>query len=381
HGIAMGVFGLSASFAPALGPALGGLITETLSWRWVFYVNVPTGLLDIALVWLLLENRRPAERPPRFDWIGFSLLAVAVSSLIVVAGKGQELGWLTSEFIFRLVVVMALSGVAAALWLALAPNPLFSRRVLGARPFRLGLWSMALLSINAYGFFLLLPVFLQRIHGYTTLQSGLILLPGALLSALVTVFAGALSDRFNPKWIAVPCLLVMAAASWLFHADVDTPHRLLVLDYVAWGAFVGATFAPVTVIALGTLEERDISDGSTLLNIVRLITGSIGSAYATTLLTSRTDRFYTGLADRLDWGRAQEIGHRLAPFLGGPRSWFDPDAWARFAAGAQGILARRAAAYAFHATYQHLALFAVAAAFVVLLVRRLPHRSGRVAVH
>lgn len=378
HGIAMGIFGLSASFAPALGPALGGIITEYLSWRWVFYVNVPVGLVDLALVWVLLTNKRATDHPPPFDWIGFTLLATAVSALILITGKGQELGWLSSDTIVYLLVVMVVSGGAATLWLAYAKNPLFPRHILAARPFRLGLWAMALLSINAYGFFLLLPVFLQRIHGYTTLQSGLILLPGALLSAVVTVVAGALSDRFNPKWIAGSCLLVMAAASWFFHADMDTPHHVLVLDYLYWGAFVGATFAPVTIIALGTLEERDISDGSTLLNIVRLIAGSVGSAYATTLLTSRTDRFYAGLADRLDWGGGAEIARRLGGITGQTGPWFDPDAWARLAAGTQGMLLRRASAYAFHATYQHLAFFAVGAAVVVVLVKRLPHRTGGV---
>ncbi|HBB41264.1 MAG: hypothetical protein COW73_05790 [Nitrospirae bacterium CG18_big_fil_WC_8_21_14_2_50_70_55] len=377
HGIAMGIFGLSASFAPALGPALGGIITEALSWRWVFYVNVPVGLLDLALVFFLLTNKRAAYPPPPFDWVGFTLLAVAVASLIVITGKGQELGWLSSDLIFYLLLVLGVSGGAAAAWLGWAKNPLFPRHILKSRPFRLGLLAMALLSINAYGFFLLLPVFLQRIHGYTTLQSGLILLPGALLSAVVTVVAGAASDRMNPKWIAASCLLVMAAASWFFHADMDTPHAVLVLDYLYWGAFVGATFAPVTIIALGTLEERDIADGSTLLNIIRLITGSVGSAYATTLLTSRTDRFYTGLADRLDLGASgAALLDRFHSLAGPAGPYFDPDTWARFAATAHGLMLRRASSYAFHATYQHLAFFAVAAAVVVVLVKRLPHRGG-----
>jgi len=257
-------------------------------------------------------------------------------------------------------------------WFALAKRPLFPRRVLSRRPFRLGLAAMFLLSINAYGFFLLLPVFLQRIHGYTTLQAGLIMLPGALLSGLTTAFAGALSDRLKPKWIAVTFLLATAAACWFFHTDMDTPRWLLTVDYIFFGMAVGGVFAPVTLIALGTLKPEDIADGSTLVNVARLVAGSLGSAYATTIMTSRTSAFYEGLSSNLTAASARvtELGARLSQVAGaamGPV--FDPDAWQLFLATGRGLMLRRAAGYAYHATYQHLGLFSIAAAAAVILIR------------
>ncbi len=376
HGLAMGLYGLAASFAPALGPSLGGLITEHLTWRWVFFINVPVGLVDVFLVWWFLANRRAKEEPEPFDVVGFALLATAFSSLIVFLGKGEEKGWLSSDFIVHLVLVFAVSAVAAGLWLAFARHPLFPRRILGHRPFRFGLLVMALLSINAYGFYLLLPIYLQRLRGYTTLQAGLILLPGALLGALTTLASGVLSDRINPRWVAVLFLAGSAVGSWAFHTDLDTARHVLVLDYIFWGLFIGGTFAPVTLIALATLEDRDLSDGSTLVNVVRLIAGSVGTSYATALLTSRTDTFYEAMTQNLTWGSygGREIAARLRQLTGGLGRYFDPDAWHRFLAAGHGLIERRAASYAFHATYEHLALVMVVACLLVLAIRTRPHR-------
>ncbi len=383
HGLAMGLYGLSASFAPAIGPTLGGLVTEHLQWRWVFYINVPTGIVTIFLVWALLRNVRSGAAK-RFDAVGFALLATAFSALIVFTGKGQEMGWLDSDFIFHALLLMVAAGTAAVAWLALARDPLYPRRVLGHRPFRLGLLAMVLLSVTAYGFFLLLPVYLQRVHGYTTLQAGLIMLPGALLSGVTTALSGALADRVNPKWIAVTALLATALACWVFHTDPDTPRRVLVLDNVLFGISVGAVFAPVTLIALGTLEERDIADGSTLLNVVRLVAGSLGTAYATATMSARTQAFYEGLTANLQEGgaRVAELATRLGQAIGGTAGRaFDPDAWHLLLASARGLMLRRAAAYAYQATYRHLALFSVAAAVVVLMVRVRTHGRPRGPIH
>jgi DHA2 family multidrug resistance protein len=178
RGLAMGVYGISASFAPALGPTLGGLLTESLNWRWVFFINIPVGLVDVALIWQVMPNVRREKRPSPFDTVGFLLASVTLSALIVFLGKGQEHGWLHSDFILGLILVFVVCGTLTLAWMAFSANPLFPRRIMGHRPFRFGLWGMMLFSMTAYGFFFLLPIYLQQVHGYTTLQSGLILLPG-----------------------------------------------------------------------------------------------------------------------------------------------------------------------------------------------------------
>ncbi len=379
QGLAMGLYGLSASFAPALGPTIGGLITEHLEWRWVFFVNVPIGIVTIVAVWWLFRNTRSGGQNKAFDFIGFALLATAFSALIVFAGKGQEKGWLSSDLIFHIFLLFIVSAIAAVLWFALAPNPLFPRRVLGSRPFRLGLVSMVFLSINAYGFFLLLPVFLEKIHGYSTLQAGLIMFPGALISGFVTLGAGALADRVSPKWIAAFFLITTAVASWYFHTDIDTSRSTLILDNIFFGIGMGGVFAPVTLISLGTLEARDIADGSTLLNVVRLIAGSVGSALATAVLSIREDAFYTGLASNVTQGgtRSLELMTRLGGLRGSADHLFDPYAWHIFLARGRGLMLRRAASYAFHAAYGYLGMFSIAAAVTILLVRSTTRKITR----
>lgn len=382
RGLAMGVYGISASFAPALGPTLGGLLTEYLNWRWVFFINIPIGLIDVVLVWWLVQNVRPEENPGRFDIVGFLLTSVALSALIVFLGKGQENGWLHSDYILSLILVFIVFGAAALCWLTYSANPLFPRRILGHRPFLAGIVAMMLFSVTAYGFFFLLPIYLQQVHGYTTFQSGIILLPGALFAGISTLASGGLSDRFNPKIVATVTLLGAAVASWIFHTDPDTPKALLFWDYIVWGFFIGGTFAPVTLICLATLEERDIANGSTLVNVSRLVAGSIGTSYATSLLSTRKDTFYEALSNNLTGSSyaATDLMARMQSLGNLSSDYFDPENWSRLMATAKGLITLRASSFAFEATYQYLGIFSLIALLFVLFVR-LSNKKVKGPVH
>ncbi len=365
HGTAMGLYGLSASFAPALGPTLGGLITEHLDWRWVFYVNIPVGLLTVALIVLVM---RPLKREPgrHFDVLGFALMATGLSALIVMLGKGQELGWLNADAIVWLMVVTVVALLATGLRLVWARDPLFPRRMFRLRPLRMGLVGMALLSINAYGFFLLLPVFLQRLRGLTTLDAGLVLLPGALFSALTTLVSGIACDRYDPRKVGLVFLLLTAWASWHFGTDPDTPLSQLILDYVFWGGAVGGTFAPVTLVALGPLRDEEINDGSTLVNVVRLVAGSVGTAFATAMLSARTAAYAQATRHFLEPDRPAIAGliARLNP---ASLAIENPDRMTRALAISRGLLARATSSWAFDAVFNTLSLMMLAAAATMLV--------------
>ncbi len=352
QGAAMGLYGLSASFAPALGPTLGGLITEHLSWRWVFYVNLPVGILDALLILALLAPLARGTRR-RFDVLGFGLVSLALSALIVLLGKGQELGWWTSDTIVWLGVVTVVAGALAVLRIVLAREPLFPRRVFTVRSFVLALWTMAFLSINAYGFFLLLPVFLQRLRGLTTLQAGLVLLPGALVSAGTTLASGLLSDRVDPRKVGIVFLLATAVASYVFRTDPDTPLHVLVFYYVLWGGAVGGTFAPVTVVALERLREDEVNDGSTLVNVLRLVAGSIGTAFATATLSARTAEYMQATRYFLEPDR---------PALLAVLSSLGPADPVRARVLGKALMLRATTSWAFDAVYDLLAVFMLAAA-------------------
>ena len=218
---------------------------------------------------------------------------------------------------------------------------------------------------------------------YSTFQSGIILLPGALFAGIATLMSGILSDRINPKVVAVVSLLGAAVASWIFHTNIDTPRGVLFLDYIFWGFFIGGAFAPITLLALSTLDERDIANGSTLVNVSRLVAGSIGTSYATSVLSVKKDTFYEALSNNMTWNSAglSDLLGRLQQYTGNGAAVFDPDTWNRMIVQAKQIILLRAASYAFEAVYEYLALFPLAAVIIVALVRMKNHKGVKVPVH
>ncbi len=362
-GIATGLFGLSASFAPAVGPTLGGLITEHLDWRWVFYVNLPVGIASGLLLFLLLKPM-PRSEGRRLDVTGFALLSIALAALIVMMGKGQQLGWLSSDLIVGLLVVTILAAVAAVLWLRFAREPLMPRRLFTEALFRRAMLVNFLISFNAYGLFLLLPIFLQDLRGLTTLDAGLVMLPGSLVCAVLTLVSGVLSDRTDPHKVGITFILATGVASLVFGSDPETPRQALVHYYLLWGAACGGTFPPVVMIGLKRLRHAETGDGTTLINTTRLVAGSIATAFATSLLSKRIDAYEQATAHFLEPGRVGVEG-ALAQLAGGAGPWYQPEQAARAAALGRGLVHKACAGWAFGAVYDVLALFMFAGAAVL----------------
>lgn len=379
RGLAMGVYGLGAAFAPAVGPSLGGLLTEYLNWRWVFYVNVPIGLLDGILLLLLFPNRKSPQIGP-LDKVGVVLLSVALSALVVFVSKGQEKGWLQSDFILQMAAIFSLSFIGFLLWELFYPHPLIPRDIFRNREVSLGLLALAMNSIAAYGVYLLLPVFLQKVRGYTTQDSGLIMLPGSLASAISTLLGGALADRGKPKAVAALFLLAGAWATWTFSTGYFDPRFSLVLDNLLWGFAISGSFAPLSYLIFASLKEDRYPHGTMLINVTRLVSGSIGTAISTNLLTTRQDAFYDALAWRMDWGHLSRGG-----LLGILEAWvspaarsesLDPDSVHFMLQIARSFLQAIAGSEAFMATYKHLALYLLTGVLVVLGCRNLRGRAS-----
>ncbi|MEJ5376616.1 MAG: DHA2 family efflux MFS transporter permease subunit [bacterium] len=374
RGLAMGIYGLGAAFAPAIGPSLGGLITEHLTWRWIFYVNVPIGLLDAMLVIWLIQNRKSSPQAP-LDLVGVILLSVALSSLVVFVSKGQEKEWLQSDFILQMVVVFCLCFAGFIFWELLAPRPLIPRSVFIQKEVSLALLALGLNSMVAYGVYLLLPVFLQRLKGFTTLDSGLIMLPGSMASALATLLGGALADRLRPKTVAIAFLLAGAWATWVFRTGYLDPRSAIIWDNLLWGFAISGAFAPLSYLVFASLKEEDFAHGSMIINVTRLVAGSIGTAVSTNILTSRQNAFYDAISSRIEWG--SYAGKELLGYLGSwlaspdPGAYFDPNATQVALEMARRLIQAVAGAEAFMATYKHLALLMLLAVAAVVLARNL----------
>lgn len=380
RGLALGVYGLGASFAPAVGPSLGGFITEHLTWRWVFWVNVPIGLADALLVFLLLSNVRSKE-VRRLDMVGLFLLATSLMSFIVFISKGQEKGWLDSDFILRAFLVFVVTFVAFVVWEVKAAHPLLPRRLFTNSNVIMSLVAMAFVSMAAYGVFLMLPVYLQKLKGFTTLQAGLIMLPGSLAAAVTTLLSGVLSDRLPPKWVGSFFLVCMFITTWQFRTGFYEPRSAAVWDNFLWGLAMGGVFTPLFVIMLASLPQAEFSDASMVMNVVRLVFGSVGTAYATNVFTNRSASFYDALASRVEVSSpaATELLLRLGADPAGQR-FSVPEAETRVRASMQTLLQALASGEAFQATWRHLALWSLLALGATLLMRSV-RGQGRTPLH
>jgi DHA2 family multidrug resistance protein len=367
---------LGASFAPAIGPSLGGFITEHLTWRWVFWVNVPIGIATALLSWWFLTNVR-SEKVRKLDWVGLVLLSSSLASFIIFISKGQEKGWLSSDFILWTFLVFVATFLAFVLWEVVAPNPLLPRQLFTNSGVVLALLAMAFVSMAAYGVFLMLPVYLQKLKGFTTLQAGLIMLPGSLASAFSTIVAGVLSDKLRPKWVGAFFLGFMFVATWQFRTGFFIPRSATVWDNFWWGLAMGGVFTPLFLLLLASVPQKEFADASMVMNVVRLVMGSVGTALATNTFTNRSATFYDALASRIDvgspWG--QELLLRLGAL---PEASGEALERAKALGGA--LLQALASGEAFQATWRHLALWGLLALAVVLLMRNL-RASGSGAMH
>jgi DHA2 family multidrug resistance protein len=283
RGLGMGIYSLGWTFGPILGPTLGGYLTDTLSWRAIFYINLPLGIIGVALAATVMGVDLNIRRPRRLDLPGLVTMATGVITLLVALSQGNREGWSASYIVW----LFSISGVALVLFVLIelwVRDPLVNLRL-----FRNPSYSMAslvgvLLGLSMYGSSLLLPLFLEDFLTYTALQAALIMLPGVVLTGAISPLVGKWCDQFNPRLFLVLGFLLAAASSyWFAWMDVHTEERTLVWALIVRGG-LGFVFPPLVMLGLRTLAHEEISAASGLLNITRQIAGMGGIALAGVLL-------------------------------------------------------------------------------------------------
>ncbi len=363
-GLAMGIYGLGASFAPALGPTIGGFITEHLNWRWIFYVNLPVGVVGLAMAIALLKRIKPeGERPWPFDWVGFLLLAVSLGSLITFLSKGQEKGWLQSEMILWLMALFIFSFAAFLVWERRSSHPVINLSLFRGSVFSISVASLALFSLTLYGVYFLLPLYMERLRGYPTLTSGLILFPGSVAMGVALVIGGILTDRTNIKVMGLVCIVAFVLFSYLFGSlDLYTPKATLVGIFALWGVAAGPLFPVLTTGGLSRLADVQVNMGSAIQNVSRLVAGSIGTSLATTTLERKMAHFYTLYSSQTAPDRplflwALEVAERHFQATGSTPA----DARLQAKALFEALVQANAYSVAFQAAFKIMALIALAA--------------------
>jgi len=290
QGIAQAVFGVGVIAGPAIGPTLGGYLTDTLGWRWIFFINIPFGILAVIMGLIFLEPDR-AENPTKgraVDWWGIALLAIAVGSIQTFLEEGEKEGWFESGWITLLAITSVL-GLGLFIWRELVtPNPAVDLRVLRHRSLAAGSLYSAVLGMGLYGALFAVPIFAQSVLHFTATQTGMLLFPGALASAVMMILLGKISSIVDPRVLIAGGGIITSLVMF----DLATINPGTGTDALFWplvwrGAGTVMMFLPLSLAALGSLPRQDIPSGSGFYNLTRQLGGSIGIAVLTTLLAQR----------------------------------------------------------------------------------------------
>src|ERR1700693_1377804 len=303
RGLAFSLYGITTICAPAIGPTLGGWITDNYSWRWIFYINVPVGIVALLLVYHLVEDppyiARLKARLSGFDFIGFSLLTVGVGALQIVLDKGQEDDWFGSHFITTLVVIAVAGLVTLVIWEWFQKEPIVDVRLF--KNFNVATTNLMFLMLGAalFSSTVLMPQLLQTLMGYTAQKAGMVLSAGALVVLVVLPMVGRLTTRFQARYIIAFGWIGLAVAMYISSKQVDllmsfrAATLLRVWQYIP----VAFLFVPLTLAGYIGLSPEKTNAAAGLMNFMRNIGQSVGTSAVTTLIAQRTQYHQSVLAE------------------------------------------------------------------------------------
>ena len=303
-GTALALWAMTTLVAPVTGPLLGGWITDNVSWPWIFYINVPVGLLSALMTWSIYRHRETPTRKLPIDTVGLSLLVLWVGALQLMLDKGKELDWFASGEIIAFTVIAVVAFAVFVVWELTDAHPVVDLPLFKRRNFAAG--SMAL-SI-AYGVFfgnvVLLPLWLQQWMGYTSTAAGLALAPVGLLAIVLTPLVGRKVGIWDPRKMATGAFIVFALVLWMrSQFTVETDFRHILVPTLIQGAAMAFFFIPLTTITLSGLTPDRIPAAAGLSNFVRITAGAMGTSIATTLWESRAAMHHAHLTELLVQGQ------------------------------------------------------------------------------
>jgi DHA2 family multidrug resistance protein len=296
RGMGFSVYAMAVVFAPAIGPTLGGWITDNFNWRWIFYINVPVGIVSFLLTGALIkdppyliERVKQLRGKLRIDYIGIGLLTLGLGFLQVVLDKGQEDDWFGSNLILWATTISALSLLGVIWWELRVNNPIVDLRLFRERNFAISNVLIFGLGFALFGSTVLVPQFLQALMGYTATESGKVLSPSGLVVMMILPITGLLINKVGPRVLITVGLVVAATSLWLTaNIDLQVDYWTITIYRALQGVGIAFLFVPISTASFSRLPPEKSNAASALFNLARNLGASFGIATVTTLVVRQT---------------------------------------------------------------------------------------------
>jgi DHA2 family multidrug resistance protein len=378
RGSAMALFGLGVVVAPVLGPTLGGWLTDTYSWRWAFYINIPVGFLAVLMIWRFVKDPPyiQSARVGKFDSIGLGLLAIWLGAMQLILDKGQEDDWFGSERIRWAFAVFVVGFIAFLIVQLVKRHPIVDLSVFKDRNFAMGCVLISLLGAVIYGIVSILPLFYQTVMGYTAMAAGIAVSPRGIGAVLVMPLIGVLTGRMDNRWLIAGGFGLFAwASSAMSGLTLEISRWSLLWPVILSGSAAGMVFVPLSTTAMATLSNERIGNASGLYNLLRNIGGSVGIAATNTILSrheqihrAELSRYITGTLpfERALAGLRSAMAFRAGPHLADSRAY----------ALIQSGLDQQAAVYSYVDVFRYFTLVCIVCAPLVFIVRSARAKQG-----
>jgi MFS transporter, DHA2 family, multidrug resistance protein len=389
RGMAFALYGIAVVVAPAVGPTLGGWITDNITWRWIFFINVPVGILSLFLSHLVVrdppqlteQRHRRLKAGLKIDYIGFGLIALGLGCLQVVLDKGQEDDWFSSTFITAFAIAAAFGLIVGSIWELTVEQPVVDVPMFKDRTFALANVAMFAVGFILFGSTVALPLFMQQLLGYTAELAGLAITPGGFAVMALMPVVGFLVGRVQAKYLVVLGLLVSALALWhMTSFDLEVSFSTMVWARIFQASGLAFLFVPINIAAFALIPPEKSNNASALLNLARNLGGSVGISVAQTMLSRRTQFHQARLVDHVSV--FNPVATRMLASFSRALS---PHAAAQAMHKAQGmllnLLERQASMLAYIDVFFALAIAAVVMIPVVLLMKSNQPGQGGGGMH